>query len=346
MRGRRTWGWLVGAWIGTIMVGCGGEPPKLTDEEYLPKSDPILAFIPPSEMIPEVALMERIGLAEAGVEAIVFASERPKPGEPATGQAARAREAVANGASTLIVVAGRDAEGLVEALRSLHESGTRIVALGEAEALEGVADTIIGPEPALTPARALIEELRSQLETTAAVAKDGPVLLLVPEHSEAPFLASRVAALKEALKEAGMVLGEEISYRGAVNEAKAALKSALERSPRPAFVLAAEHVGIDGACDVRAERWGGTSELEDFLIGGFSDDSQMSPEMYVGRCNVLIEGNLVRQTREAVRAAVGLTRNEAPPRSIVVPQTMRKSVTPADPRAQLRDRLRMMKKAP
>lgn len=259
------------------------------------------------------AARQEAGLARAGL--IV---DRPKPGEPASAQAALIRKAAGPGGASALIVEPMDDPAVSEALRDARAAGTPVVVLGRKLASRDPAAPFasVAHPPASETAGALVTALMADAKGSGA--SPGGHALIPLNTGSGPGTEEMAAALAEALKAAGVTKVESAPFKGDYEAAFKALSARLEADREVAFLLAPEDQGLAGALKaydaVKASRPLG-------MVGLTTVDRTVNPS-FLTNCAAIADRNVSSLSRQAVLLALRLARRESTAGDVVVPQPL------------------------
>lgn len=260
-----------GVVLGLAISGCGGPPPSAASKaargNVVRSGAKVLEVVPIPRSARALAEAVKSGsLVQAGLETMKVQVTEPAAG----GQAQAVREAVRRRPPALIVEApaAPDAE-LDEAVAEARAKGLLVVALGrplgEPSAGPGRL-VVIAPRPFKASADRLVE-LAARNATTGKLDPKSGALVVVRPGSD-PFIDDRAAALKEALRGAGIEKVDEAAVGDDAPAAAEAVAEAAKAHPGVALVLAA-----DGTSLLAADKAMGSLRADrPFVVAGYTED--------------------------------------------------------------------------
>ncbi|MGP0070217.1 MAG: sugar ABC transporter substrate-binding protein [Isosphaeraceae bacterium] len=200
-------------------------------------------------------------------------SEGPKPA-PLKDQATLVREAVARHPQALIVEPGDPADK--ELAKAIHEAQAAKVPvvlldrpLAQGAGNTGAPTILVEPEPFADSARQLVASAIRNAKNAKLDPQGGAVLLI--NTAGDPFIPDRVAALRDALKAAGIKSIEQVRFPGD-NSAEKLLSAYLKANPKPSMVFSVDFVSSSGTNETVTQ----ISEERPFIQAGYtSDDNQL-----------------------------------------------------------------------
>lgn len=260
-----------GAVLGLAISGCGGPPPSAASKSargnVVRSGTKVLEIVPLPRTDRALAEAVKAGsLVQAGLETMKVQVNEPAEG----GQAAAVREAARRQPPAIIVEApvAPDAE-LDAAVTEARTKGLFVVALGRplGEPTAGPGRlVVIAPRPFRASADRLVELAARNATTGQIDPKSGT--LLVSRPGADPLVDDRAAALKEALRGAGIEKVDEVAIGDAAPAAAETVAEAVKAHPGVTIVLAA-----DGASLLAAGQALGNLKAErPFVVAGYSDN--------------------------------------------------------------------------
>jgi ABC-type sugar transport system substrate-binding protein len=240
------------------------------------------------------------------------AGQSPRP----TGlkdQATLVREALARHPQALIVEPGDPADRkLAQAVQEAQAAKVPVVVLGRA--ISGVANQS-GP-PTTTPT--ILVEPQSFAESAkqlvaaairnaqnAKLKSEGGAILLINTSSD-PFVPDRVAAIREALKAAGIAAIDEIRFAKSSDVAEKLLTARLKADPKPTLVFSVDFTSTSASNSVI----GKLAEERPFIQAGYTNDDNNLRMARIGEFAALGQYVPTRLVRKAITTAVAAARNQ------------------------------------
>ncbi|OJW17094.1 MAG: hypothetical protein BGO49_08080 [Planctomycetales bacterium 71-10] len=257
--------------LATVISGCSGPPPSATSKaargNVVRSGTKVLEVVPIPRSDRALAEAVKAGsLVQAGLETMKVQVAEPAEG----GQAQAVREAARRQPPAIVVEApaAPDAE-LDKAVAEARAKGLLVVAvgrpLGEPTAGPGRL-VVIAPRPFKASADRLVELAARNATNGGLDPKSGALVIARPGAD--PFIDDRAAALKEALRGAGV---EQVDEAAVGDDAKAAAEAVAEAVKAHAgvtLVLAADGASLLAAdqamMSLRADR--------PFVIAGYTDN--------------------------------------------------------------------------
>ncbi|WP_337176692.1 hypothetical protein [Paludisphaera sp.] len=243
--------------------GCGGPPPSPTSKAAW--GNVVRAGTKPFEVVPvprsdEVAAeaVRSGAMVQAGLDTVKIQVAEPRPGE----QAEAVRAATRRQPPALIVEAPADPDAdLEEAVAEARAKGLLVLALGRSLAgdSEGPGrEVVIAPSPFKASAGRIVALAIRNATNGKLDPKSGALVVVRPDAD--PFVADRVAALKEALGAAGVAKVDELRVDAdatAAGDAVAeAVAEAVKSRPGVTLVLATDGASLVAAADAATESVG------------------------------------------------------------------------------------------
>ena len=236
----------------------------------------------------------------------IFRIAGPNSNDTKTTQTDLVRQAVADGASALVVVPG-DAPGLAEALVEAESKKVPVVLLGRPlPAPPGKPPfTVVVPGSFDEMARKIVA---TTLEDAKKVGRpaDGSALILADRDTDY-FSPDRVVALKAAAVSAGLSKVDTISFDGTKTDgAFNAVLEAIKTHPDVAIVVGENDEALYGALKARGHLKG----KPEFFVGGFAGYRGGPISTLLMKESCWVEGRHEDQARLAVFTAMKKIRGE------------------------------------
>ncbi len=299
---------LVGAACWLAATGCEGPPPppaRSRPATVAGQGVKTLELIPAPKPEADLDYVKGAARVQAGLDTI-----RVQVADPSTtSQAELVRKSLqAKPASILIEAPAEPDAELAAAAAEARAKGIAVVALGRS--LGGPSDgpgreIVVAPRPFADSAREIVELAVRNAGTGKVDPKSGAVILA--ETPGDPLAGDRIAALRDALKAAGVAEVEELRTGRDTEAAQALLRDFLKAHPGANLVVAADGVGVQIAEDVA----GTLPDDRAYVIAGYSaDESGCRSQVQVGEYAAIGVYAPDRLVRKGVNVAAKLLRGE------------------------------------
>ncbi len=312
-------------WASLLSVGCGSSfvpppPPELVaqSEKTLPPPAKRIELILLADENPERSLWLHLAPSEAGRAKVLLQVSRPKPGEPPARQASLIREAIARGVAALIVEPA-EAPEIADALAEAQAKGVVVVLIDRTVPSRGKPFTVVTHEPFSKSARSLVDAVLKDVKIEE-LSPRGPAILLVNDLADS-HTAGRAAALKDALRDAGVTMLDPLTFDGGPANAWLKLIGALAVHPEVDIVLADEHQGLSAAGNVQADK----SKIKPIFAGYTMYGGEDLRLGSLPGCAAVADRNIQMLVRKFLKAAVDLAEGKTIPERIEVPLIFHRS---------------------
>ena len=314
-------------------IGCGPDafapPPELVVSANTTATTPadvvflVLPAAPDTDAV--YATWMEAGLKEANDLKFIFRVSGPEPGKPPSGQIEAIREAIAGGATGLIVVPYDDG-AIAPILAEAEGKGIAVVTLGATSgAGSQLPGTAVVPEPFAKSAaelvRAVVEDARSR-----QIAADPPAVLLFDKVGDR-YAAGRVEALRDAAKAAGLthleMLGYKLEGQGEGRTVALDLLAGwIKNHPDTAIVLAEGDEAMAAANRYRTE----TKDDTPILVAGYIGFRGESNPFTLKGNSAFVEGRLNGLAKLAIRTVLDKAHGKASGPTVVMPTPLNRSL--------------------
>ncbi len=310
-------GWLLALGLLCVCVGCESKAPGSLPRARLdaPPSAPPPAEVPTFCLIvPKATMMEAVvweqtlrhDAAREGVLSEVIQSE--------SGQQPEAiRDAVQRGVSALIIRPD-DGPEVASALAEARDQGVPIVLLNHTSPVEGKPLPLVAFTPVQDSARSLVAAAVEEAKAVGYPAEGPAILLVNGPYDEAG--RERVAALRQAIKEANVTLLREVVFEGFQQAARDALEPVLKEHPETAMVIADEDQGSRMAALLHHER---IDDPKRFVVAGYCTSRETVMMAEFNLTAGVVDRNLGTLAHKAFEVARSLVKGETVPEFTEVP---------------------------
>lgn len=276
-------------------------PPELasTAGPSLEPSVKVIEMVLRSEDTPARTTWAQVGRVDAGVSRVSFRSSAPGAGDPPDRQAELIRRAAARGASVVIVEAAPGAR-VAEALDELKAKGTSVILLARPLAGREKVFPLVAIPP-LAESASLLVKAATEDAKAAKLPSDGTAAILVSRKPDA-YTEERVAALKDALKDAGVAPPEVLAFDGTQADASKLLGERLESDPKLTLVFAEDNEALFGTLVVR-ER---IKKERVIILAGYAELGGHLNEAVLDQTAAVADRNMSAMAHAAFRLAMQL----------------------------------------
>jgi ABC-type sugar transport system substrate-binding protein len=318
--------WLIGSWaLAATLAGCDSgsfvppPPPELSTptEASSEVSAKIVELVLTSSDTPDRRMWAQAVRLDAGLARLGFRLSALAPKDPPARQAELIRDAVARGASALIVEPA-EAPEVARALDQVRAAGTPVVLLDRSISVSGQAPPVVEPAPVADSARKLVEAAVADARDAKRL-EGARALVVVPRQADVHTGEIR-DAFQEALRGAKVSQVETLEFDGTVDGATQGIRARVQADPKIAIVLAATSEGLSGAIDAK-EKLG---EKPVILVAGYSEMAAHSRDLVFESCAAVADLNVLRLARQAFQAAQALLEGKSVPERTEVPTAFRR----------------------
>jgi ABC-type sugar transport system substrate-binding protein len=260
----------------------------------------------------KAAARSQAGSDKARLKITVLGEEHSGQGsQPTTpkDQAALVREAVARHPQALIVEPADPADrDLAKAVEEAQAAKVPVILLGRP--LSGVATNpagstatpmiLVAPQPFADSARQLVAAAIRNAKN-AKLKPEGGAILLINTAAD-PFAPDRVAAIRDALKAAGINAIDEVRFAKDSQLAEKLLTDRLKADPKPAMVFSVDFLSTS-ASNATVER---IAQERPYIQAGYTQDDSQLRMARVGEFAALGQYLPNRLTRKAISTAVAV----------------------------------------
>ncbi|MDB5353028.1 MAG: hypothetical protein JWN86_4275 [Planctomycetota bacterium] len=295
--------------IGCDSDGRSSRPPRVA----APVETTTVVVILPEGGLAELDVWEREARRQEVRTKALAEIHRLAPGDPPSKQADAIKQAVASGASALIVMP-EDPRAVSAAIDEARKGGIPVVLLDRA------VPTTEAPPPPLVRYQDERETAKMLVAAAQEEAKkinfppEGPAMIVVngpsDEHSKA-----RVKALRDELQAAGVRVLPDVVFSGDSIYTKPALEAGFRASPHVAMVFAEDDQGVKAVASFRhlLDR-----KKRRFVMAGYTTDHFTLDYVKYNTCAALIDRNITVPMSKAFDAVLALVRGETVAGEIVV----------------------------
>lgn len=257
-----------GVVLAMAISGCGGPPPsKIAKGQAVRTGMKSLEVVPIPRADRTLAEAVKAGaVVQAGFETVRIQTADPAPG----GQAEAVREAARRKPPALIVEApaAPDAE-LDKAVAEARGQGLLVVSLGRPLAADAPGPgrgITVGAAPFGPSAKRLVELAMRNAGNGKLDPKAGALVVVRPDAD--PLAGDRIAALKEALRAAGVATVDEVALGDDPTASAATVAEAVKAHPAVTLVLASDGPALSAA-DLAT---GIVKDARPYVVAGFTDN--------------------------------------------------------------------------
>ncbi|WP_165250900.1 substrate-binding domain-containing protein [Paludisphaera soli] len=299
---------LVGTACWLAATGCEGPAPppsRSRPATVAGQGVKTLELIPAPKLEADLDFVKGAARIQAGLDTIRVLVADPS----ATSQAELVRQGLKRAPGYLLVEAPAEPDAeLAAAVGEARAKGVAIVALGRSlggpEGGPG-REIVVAPRPFAESAKEIVGLAVRNAGNGKVDPKSGAVILA--ETPSDPLIGDRIAALKDALKAAGVAEVGELRTGRDSEAAQAALLDFLKAHPGTNLVIAADGVGVQLAEDVA----GAVQDDRAFVIAGYSpDESGSRSQVQVGEYAAIGIYAPDRLVRKGINVAAKLLRGE------------------------------------
>lgn len=329
MRGPVSKWFRIAGWLAaTALAGCdtdsiappppGKSRPSSISPGAMPARAKEIALILPADGNTDLLIYDQAARTEAGFLAtkIVFRTLKPAAGDPPAKQGELIRQAVAEGASALVVVPDATKE-TADALAALDPKKVPVVLLGRTPTGEAPASaTVVAFEPFAASARKLVDSAVADSKKIGAAA-GAPVIfatLAVADENS----AGRDAALADALKAAKVPIAATVPVPAEPTEAQKVVEAAMAAHPTAFGVIADDEAGVQAAIGARQ-----AMGSRKYLIAGYFAGRNNLVTLMTGPVSALAERSAENLVRRAVRTALERAQGKEVGAKVLVPLELR-----------------------
>jgi ABC-type sugar transport system substrate-binding protein len=271
------------------------------------------------------------GADKARLKITVLGEERAEQGpQPAIfkDQATLVREAVARHPQALIVDPGDPADPeLAKAIQEAQAAKVPVIVIGRPLAggvgnpgTSATAPTIlIMPEPFADSAKQLVAATLRNIKNAKLDPQGGAILLI--NTAGDPFIPDRVAALRDALKAAGINAISELRFGGDSAAAEKLLTERLKADPKPTMVFTVDFLSST-ACNGVV---GTIAQERPFIQAGYTNDDNQLRLARAGEFAALGQYIPNRLVRKAVSTAVAVALKQEVHSPVLIPVVIHES---------------------
>ena len=311
------------------LSGCGNDtfaPPPPSGTKAARPVGPIapiqakeIVFILPAGDNEDLRTIESVARLQTGQARAAFRSLKVSEEEPPAKQAEMIKQAVADGASAIVIVPNA-AKETAEALAAVDQKKTPIIVLGQLPAgVKGGPYTLI-TWPAFGPSAKLIVDAIVEDVKKASLPEDAPVLFLKADPPDMTS-AARDAALLDALKTTKHPVAATVPMSSDAT-AKAVLNAALKAHPKICAIIGDDVLGVSTATSVRVDM----KDAGAYLIGGYCATNITIKLVDLNQNSILVDRNVEGLIRKAIASALQRTEGKSVPDRIEVEMTVRRAV--------------------
>jgi ABC-type sugar transport system substrate-binding protein len=283
--------------------------------------------------IEETELQKAAARAQAGLDRarlrITVPGERPRGPDNSTptptDQSRLVRDAVARHPQALIIDPADPADReLAQAVKEAGEAKVPVILLGQALSPAPNAQPanpngsqanpiVVAPPPFTDSARQLVASAIRNAKNAKLKPEDGAVLLV--NTAGDPFIPDRVAALRDALKAAGITAIDEIRFARDSQAAHKLLLQRLEAGPKRVMVFSVDSLGAQASNQTAGQ----IVEDRPFVQAGYTSDEALTKMVTVGEFAALTEFPASRLVRKAISTAVAAAQGRDVPGRVEFP---------------------------
>lgn len=275
-----------------------------------------IALVLPAEENSDLTLYDIVARNEAGQLKVVYHPLKPPAGSPPGKQAELIKQAVAEGASALIVVPDATKE-TADALAGLDPKKTPVILLGRSPSGTASASMPhIGFSKFDESARALVAAVQGG-EKTLGIKPDSPAVLVTitpPDESS----AERDAALIAAMKAANIPLADTVKLGSDPTEGSKVLAEAIKGRPELGALICDDEPTVTAANAIRRDY-----PNRKFVVAGYFAGRNNAPVLLQGNVAALAERSVEMLVRRAVRLALDRAEGKDVPPTTTVEITLR-----------------------
>jgi ABC-type sugar transport system substrate-binding protein len=306
----------------TVLFFCGCDrgatnsaaPATLATDPTPPESTLYITLIMPAERSRLMDAYEQDALMLAGEEHAMFQLERPEKGASATRQVELIEKAVADGSSVILILP-QDPKIIAPALEAARESGVSVVVLNHPVEGAGGPFTLATQPPIEESARPMVDAVLAAVKKSK-LSEHGPAVLAVNRDSVNSVADARTEGLRKALNAAGVSEVIMLDYAAKETSNKELYRQAMERSPRPSMILAADDTVVRALADAR--RSDAEHNRKAPILGGLGSTRGSFSAVRGGQVAAVVDMRAQPLVKQAMRTAIAQFRGEPIQQPVVV----------------------------
>ncbi len=274
-----------------------------------------LVVVFPGDDSLEYRIWEQLARIEAGREKVTYRVFRPdaakSPADQATEQAKFVKEAVAQGATGIIILP-MDPKGIAQTLADAEAKKATVIVLNRGVKKPGSTEDfrLIRPAGNLDYSKRIVDAVLDDMRREKVDPKAKAIL--VSDQTEDPVNLERSKSFEEVARKSGLNVVKTLVVKGETTDTQKQLLEAVRAVPDVQVVLADGDLALNAAVTVRSEGKG----TYKYLIGGYTSSKSGMDIAALGQVSALVERNLGAQVRKAVVTATTLMRGETLPKSL------------------------------
>ncbi len=320
-----------------VLAGCDSDsyapPPPVglktassSSATAMPVRAKEVVLILPVEENADLRTYENVSRVEAGNLHVIHRAFRPRANDPASNQAALISQAVADGASALLVVPD-DSKETADALAAAGRKGVPIILIGRplASPPDGPPYTLVTLPDYAASARKLVEILVEDTRK-AGLPADAPFLLVKSVWKD-ETTAARTAAVAAALKAAGVTVAATVEVVEASDESRRRFDAALKAHPDIRAVFADDDQGFTIGTAARDE----TNPRGKYMVAGYVFSRNNVMLVATNQVSAMVERGVEPLARRATRIAVDRIEGRPVPDRVEVEMNLRRATDPINP---------------
>lgn len=297
-------------------------------EDVPPESSLYLTFILPSERSLSMDAYEQEAILAGGLENTILHLAQPAKDDPPSSQINLIREAVADGASAIIILP-QDPKTVAPALLEAREKGVSVVVIQRPVEVEGTPFTLVTHPP-------LEESVKTMLGAVIKGVKEfnrspnGPAVVTVNRSANDAGSSERAEMIREALKSAGVSEITTLEHGVVEDDAKTLYQRALDLKPLPTMMIVNDDLGLPAvARSIAADK----QHLDVApVLGGLIRAKHNFDLVDTNQVASVIDMNVKTLVRRAVRIAIDQARGETVPPKTVIERRIPVATDLKDPR--------------
>ena len=212
---------------------------------------------------------------------------------------------------------------------------------GAQGASSGPSPILVTPPPFAESARELVAAAIRNAKNANLDPKAGAIFLVSTGGDT--FLPDRVAAIREALKAAGIHAIQEIRFTPDSQVARKLLTERLKADPKPALVFSFDYMGATGSNEAARD----VAQERPFIQAGYASEDNLMRLASAGEFAALGYYLPSRLIRKAVSVAVALALKQEVPNPVVIPIAIHESPpTAGAPEIQAKAKSQMKSNSP
>ncbi len=193
------------------------------------------------------------------------------------------------------------------------------VSAGAQGASSGPSPILVTPPPFAESARDLVAAAIRNAKN-ANLKPEGGAIFLVSTGGDA-FLPDRVAAIRDALKAAGVNAIQEVRFAPNSQIIRKLLIERLKADPKPALVFSFDYLGATGSNEAVRD----IAQERPFIQAGYTSEDHLLRMADAGEFAALGQYVPTRLIRKAVSVAVSVARKQEVPNPVVIPIVIHES---------------------